>query len=409
MAQHIRSKEDINMNNSLFDENELLVDGINSGVSEEYEDTTEIEPFDPKKISITKKNIALDVVIRRMKRKTIRLTPDFQRNAVWSDKQKSLLIESLMLNIPIPMFYVAADEEGNWDVVDGLQRLTALKEYLIDNSLKIDNLEFWKEYKGKAIDDLPPVIYNRIYETEFTFVIIEPNTPENVKYNIFKRINTGGKPLSPQEIRNALYNGKGTKLLQNLAHSDSFLNATDNSINDLRMTAQECVLRYLSYLLVGTDGYFEKDFADSFLIRNLRILNNLDNIKDKSNYVMFKDGKNPKILVNSYDELIELFNKGLKRNKDFFGKDAFRLMSIKTKKRTPINRAMIETLGTLFARLSEEEFNKLLTLKDSFLKKYEKVRITNEFYRAVSRDPWTKENVNYRFKIFEKLIQETIQ
>ena len=84
-------------------------------------------------------------------------------------------------------------------------------------------------------------------------------------------------------------------------------------------------------------------------------------------------------------------------------------MSIRTKKRTPINRAMIETLGTLFARLSEEDFNKLLTLKDSFLKKYEKVRITNEFYRSVSRDPWTKENVNYRFKIFEKMIQETIQ
>ncbi|MGN0739553.1 MAG: DUF262 domain-containing protein [Treponema sp.] len=397
------------MNNSLFDENELLFDGIKSGVSEEYEDTTDIEPFDPKKISITKKNIALDVVIRRMKRGTIRLTPDFQRNAVWSDKQKSLLIESLMLNIPIPMFYVAADEEGNWDVVDGLQRLTSLKEYLIDNSLKINNLEFWKEYKDKTIDDLPPVIYNRIYETEFTFVIIEPNTPENVKYNIFKRINTGGKPLSPQEIRNALYNGKGTKLLQTLAHSYTFRIATDNSINDLRMTAQECVLRYLSYLLVGTDGYFEKDFADSFLIRNLRILNNLDNIKDKSNYVMFKDGKNPKILVNSYDELIDLFNKGLKRNKDFFEKDAFRLMSIKTKKRTPINRALLETLGTLFARLSDDDFKKLLTLKEAFLEKYEKVRITNEFYRAVSRDPWTKENVDYRFKVFEKIIQETIQ
>ena len=393
----------------LFDENEFIFEGIQSGVSEEYEDTTEIEPFDPKKISITKKNIALDVVIRRMRRGTIRLTPDFQRNAVWSDKQKSLLIESLMLNIPIPMFYVAADEEGNWDVVDGLQRLTALKEYLIDNTLKLENLEFWKDYKEKAIDDLPPVIYNRIYETEFTFVIIEPNTPENVKYNVFKRINTGGKPLSPQEIRNALYNGKGTKLLYTLAHSDTFLNATDNSINDARMTAQECVLRYLSYLLVGIDGYYEKDFADSFLIRNLRILNNLDNIKDKSNYTMFKDGRNPKILVNSYDELIELFNRGLKRNRDFFGKEAFRLMSIKTKKRTPINRALLETLGTLFAKLPDNDFATLLKNKDIFFQKYEKVRVTNEFYRAVSRDPWTKENVDYRFKVFTQIIQETIQ
>lgn len=397
------------MNSSLCDEKELVFDCEKSGVSEEYEDTTEIEPFDPKKISITKKNIALDVIIRRIKRGTIRLSPDFQRNSVWSDKQKSLLIESLMLNIPIPMFYVAADEDGNWDVVDGLQRLTALKEYLIDGTLILKTLEYWKVYKGKTIDELPPVIFNRIYETEFTFVIIEPSTPENVKCNIFKRINTGGKSLTQQEIRNALCNGKGTKLLQTLAHSDVFLDATDDSISDVRMTAQECVLRYLSYLLVGTDGFYEKDSADSFLIRNLKILNNLENIRDKSNYNMFKDGKNPKILVESYDELIELFNVGLKRNKVFFESYAFRLMSIKEKKRTPINRSLLETLGTLFARLTDDEFSRLLRNKDFFLQRYEDIRVTTEFYRAISRDPWTKENVGYRFGILKQIIQEAIQ
>lgn len=393
---------------TLFDETELLVDGEKSGVSKEFIDMTEIEPFDPKKISITKKNIALDVIIRRMKQNTIRLAPDFQRNAVWDDKQKSLLLESLMLNIPVPMFYVAADENGNWDVVDGLQRLTALKEYLIENKLTLQNLEFWKDYNGKSIEDLPPVIYNRIYETEFTFVIIEPNTPENVKYNIFKRINTGGKPLSPQEIRNALYNGNGTRLLQKLALSEDFLRVTDNSIDDKRMTAQECILRYLSYLLVGKDGFYENDFADSFLIRNLRILNNLEAIEDKSNYRLFKDGRNPLILVNTYEELENLFFQGLKRNEQFFGKNAFRLMSLKAKKRTPINRAVFETLGTLFARLSECDFNKLLSKKELFIEKYEKIRPLEEFYRSVSRDPWIKENVEYRFNTFDKIIKEVI-
>lgn len=388
---------------------ELVLDGIRAGVSVESDDGLNIKPFDPKKISITKKNIALDVIVRRMNQGSIRLSPDFQRNTVWSNKQKSLLIESLMLNIPIPLFYVSADEEGNWDVVDGLQRLTALREYLIDKTLVLSGLEFWKEYEKTGIEELPPVIYNRIFETEFTFVIIEPGTPELVKYNVFKRINTGGKPLTPQEIRNALYNGEGTRLLRRLVNSKAFLDATGGTINDSRMTAQECVLRYLSFLLVGPSGFYDDDYSDSFLNRNLQILNKLDEIPDKKNYKLFTDGKNPPIFVDSYDELVGLFEKGLNRNRILFGKDAFRLMSIKAKKRTPINRVLLETLGTLFAQLDDESFDSLLAERGGFLKKFDSLRARNEFYRAISRDPWIKENVSYRFNELSEIIKGSIR
>ena len=404
----ILTRQNIYRSNSIKMD-ELVLDGINSGVLAEEDEGVIIKPFDPKKIAITKKNIALDVIVRRMNQGSIRLSPDFQRNTVWSNKQKSQLIESLMLNIPIPLFYVSADEEGKWDVVDGLQRLTAIREYLIDKELVLSDLEFWKEYEKTGIDDLPPVIFNRIYETEFTFVIIEPGTPELVKYNVFKRINTGGKPLTPQEIRNALYNGKGTQLLRKLVKEEAFTEATGNSINDGRMTAQECVLRYLSFLMVGPGGFFDDDYSDSFLNRNLQILNRFDEIRDKKNYKLFNDGKNPPILVDSYEELVDLFEKGLNRNRLFFGENAFRLMSITAKKRTPINRVLLETLGSLFARLHDDEFNSLLANKDYFMKEYDSVRISNEFYRAISRDPWIKENVDYRFNKLNEIIRDTLQ
>lgn len=378
------------------------MDYQDSGFSFEENNHNETEPFDPQKISITKKNIALDVIIRRIKQNTIILSPDFQRNIVWNDIQKSRLIESLMLNIPIPMFYVAAKENGYWTVVDGLQRLTAIREFVISKKLLLKDLEYWQDFNGKSIDDLPPIIYNRIFETEFTFAIVEPDTPDNVKYNIFKRINTGGNPLNNQEIRNALYNGGGTNFIKKLASSEVFLNVTNNSIKDKRMIAQECVLRFISFLLVGKDGFYEKDNLDSFLIRTLKLLNTLNKKKDE------KELNNIKILVNNFNELERLFYLGLLRNKDFFGNNAFRLMSINTNKRTPINRALLETFGTLLAKLSNIEFEKLLSHKTIFLEKYEKIRVTDEFYRAVSRDPCIKKNIDYRFNILANLIYEAI-
>ncbi|QOW61697.1 DUF262 domain-containing protein [Treponema pedis] len=109
-----------------------------------------------------------------MKSGTIRLSPDFQRNEVWNITKKSQLIESLMLNIPIPMFYVAADENGNWDVVDGLQRFSTIRDFIVDNKpFALQNLEFWKEYNDKKFEDLSPILYNRLLETQLLITIIE--------------------------------------------------------------------------------------------------------------------------------------------------------------------------------------------------------------------------------------------
>ncbi|KAA6311400.1 hypothetical protein EZS27_037462, partial [termite gut metagenome] len=228
------------------------------GVEEESE---EFRPYDTGKISIDTRKISMDACLRRLEQGTIILAPDFQRNEVWGEDKKSRLIESLMLKIPIPMFYVSADEKGVYSVVDGLQRLSTIRDFVLGRDylktkdqakkgvgLKLQQLEFWgDEYNGYNFNMLPIDMQNRISETEFTFTVINPGTPEEVKRNIFKRINTGGEPLTAQEIRNALYTGPATKFLNSLSKSDEFRESTDESIKTGRMMDKELILRSLAF------------------------------------------------------------------------------------------------------------------------------------------------------------------
>ena len=164
--------------------------------------TAEIkDPFDPTTIRIDTKSVTVDLIMKRMDRDEIDLNPDFQRNTgVWDRTGQSRLIESLLLRVPIPVFYMAADKEDRWRVVDGLQRLDALKSFVLEKQLKLHGLEYLEDFQRRSYDQLPRPMQRRIDETELYCHVIQPGTPPEVMFNVFKRINTGGKPLLPQEI-----------------------------------------------------------------------------------------------------------------------------------------------------------------------------------------------------------------
>jgi len=223
------------------------------------------QPFDPALIRITTQPFNIDLLLRRIQQSALDLAPGFQRGAgIWTDEAQSRLIESLLIRIPIPAFYMDATDEDHWLVVDGLQRLTALRRFVSSKDLRLCGLEFLTVFTNHTFDQLPAKYQRRILETQVTIYLIQEGTPDNVKFNIFKRINTGGLPLSAQEIRHALNQGMVVDLLKRLAESKEFRRATAYGISDKRMADRECVLRFLAFTVTSYRMYRGGDF-DSFL------------------------------------------------------------------------------------------------------------------------------------------------
>lgn len=388
---------------------------------ENEEDDFYTDPFDPDEISINTRTFTMDGCLRRLTQGTIILNPGFQRQEVWTIDKKSRLIESLMLRIPIPMFYVSSDENGTLTMVDGLQRFSTIRDFILgkkylstrdekDNGdgFRLQDLEFWKEYEGRTFKELPTNIVNRILETEFTFTVINPGTPEELRRNIFKRINTGGLPLSSQEIRNALYIGQATTLLNELASLDIFKKATDYSIKDQRMEDKELILRFVAFLVRRYSSFNKLVNIDTWLSDTMLIVNALPNL-DSRNFKKQVNKPNATIDIRSIallsvDSIRESFILAMKRAKKLFGSHAFR-KSYPGKRRTPINKSLFETWGVLLSGITEEQFDKLYELRDEMMVEYRNLINDNDFVIIISRDSMKPTSVKKRFEFIRNLIQ----
>ncbi len=183
-------------------ENEIEEEQLYSGAFER-----EItEPFNPKDVDIISQTMVISNIIDQLKCGDILLEPDFQRHPdLWNDKKQSRLIESLMIRIPLPTFYFDSTEDDKLIVVDGLQRLYAIKRFMVlgeddEKRLKLTDLEYLKEYEDRKFEELPPNMQRRIKTQTLTTYVIRPGTPDKVRTSIFTRINTGGLTLEPAEI-----------------------------------------------------------------------------------------------------------------------------------------------------------------------------------------------------------------
>jgi len=263
-------------------------DGFDDAEDEEGDEKTErFNPYDPKLIRVDTKTFSISQVNQMINDGEIDLSPDFQRGFVWTDiTRKSRLIESLLLRIPIPVFYFAQDEEGLFQVVDGVQRLTVINSFM-KNEFKLKNLEYLSECNdkwfknGKAAkeESLDSMFVRRIQQTQLFINVIDPQTPGKVKYDIFKRINTGGKVLNNQEIRNCLACPSTRKLLRELSGSQHFQRATRGSISSTRMADDELVLRFIAFYLLDTDQSPAKEYKggmDALLDETVEFLNQAD-------------------------------------------------------------------------------------------------------------------------------------
>lgn len=267
--------------------NRLINDEDGFDDAEEGDDEQSIiNPYDPKLIRVDTKTFSIEQINQMINDGDIDLSPDFQRGFVWTDiTRKSRLIESLLLRIPIPVFYFSQDEQGVFQVVDGVQRLTVINSFMNDK-FKLKNLEYLKECNNKWYkknddknDNLDSMFRRRIQQTQIYVNVIDPQTPGKVKYDIFKRINTGGKALTNQEIRNCLANSRTRELLRDLAKSKNFMVATRGSISPTRMADEELILRFISFYLIDNNKSQTKEYKggmDSLLDETVEFLNSAD-------------------------------------------------------------------------------------------------------------------------------------
>lgn len=362
---------------------------------ETEDDSTETfmdKPFNPKEIDIISKTMSFDNIIKRLKENEIDLAPEFQRNMnLWDKKKQSQLIESILINFPLPAFYFDGSNKNKWLVVDGLQRLSTIQNFVVEKDekkkLRLTGLEFLDKLDGLSFDELPRTLQRQIEEAQIVAYIINPGTPEEVKFNIFKRINTGGLVLELQEIRHALNQGEPARLVAELAKYPEFKEATQYVIPSLRMLDREFVTRFVSFYINGSNEY--KPDLDTFLNKSM--------------------GDIKKLSLIEREKLKTDFKEAMKLASYIFGKFAFRKVFDINERRKPINKALFEVWSVSLAKLSDDERKIIRNYKKDVFKGFVKLMNSDsQFVPSITSSTGDKTRVIYRFSKIEELLKKII-
>lgn len=321
------------------------------------------------------------------------LGPEFQREFVWSPRQKSELIESILMGIPLPLFYVKENEDGVYIIVDGKQRLSTMFDF-IDNKFPLGQLKILKEYKGKYFKTLTPAEQSKIEDFALTLHVIKPPTSDQVTFDLFDRVNRSGTRLNNQEMRNALYQGHVTKMLKELAQSEEFKMVIGGEEVSKRMKDRYMILRFLSFYLwkcgksvdpdTGEPLQYKSNIED-FLSKTMRFVNKLDeeSLKALDFEEMFRC-----TMVTCYQLL---------------GRDCFRLpMKEGRSSRRPLNMALFETISYFVAQLQGYWDTKEKQIAD----RYQQLLHDPVFVEALTRSVDSKRQIDRRFDIITNAIED---
>ena len=348
------------------------------------DDDSKVIPFDPSKIDIKMDKITIASIIRRIENDELEFDSSFQRKAgLWNKKQKSQLIESIFLKIPLPAFYFDASDDDRWQIIDGLQRIGTIKEYVVDQSFALTGMEFLKDLNGCKFDQLPRALQRRIEETNLNAYLVNPSTPKNVKFNIFKRINTGGLILEPQEIRNALYQGQASMFLLKMSQSTEFRKATDYSIKPDRMLDREFCLRFVCFTQLDVEK--EYTVLDEFLNKGMEYLSVADE--------------------NTLSQVYFEFEYVMKVSNELFGKFAFRRLNTE-ERRGPVNKSLFEAWSLIILGLGDNDINILKDQKEILRKKFTTLCDDYDFQNTIRASD--KTSVKSRISRIQNMVHELL-
>lgn len=334
----------------------------------------------------------------------IKLDPDFQRHAVWTPKQKSELVESILMGIPLPLIYVKEDDKGVYIIVDGRQRLTTLFQFM-SHEFPLQNLNVLKDLNGAYFSEatkngtkfdkfLTQTQQSKIEDCQLTLHVIKPPTQDRVTFDLFDRVNRGGTRLNNQEMRNAIYQGAATKLLNTLVSFDSFKKATETSIKPDRMKDKYLVLRLIGFYLWRKKQLLsikEKGFPQ------VEYRSDLEDFLGKT--MMFLNDQAGSEFCARFPAL---FDKAMIACGAVLGTGCFRLPKNGDGPRRPINMALFETVSYLVIELID-----LLDIQPERIKgEFTNLLSDEKFIRSTEYTVDSNVSVYKRFEIVEAVIEE---
>lgn len=316
-------------------------------------------------------------VLRRIKQQRFIMDPDFQRDFIWDEAKQSRLIESVLMRIPLPVLYLAEDEQGRMIVVDGLQRLSTFQRF-VNNELQIQ-LKDRPELHKKRFNNLAPKLQNRFEDCNLTLYVIDAKVPGQTRLDIFERVNSG-VPLSRQQMRNCLFMGESTRFLKVEAKTDLFLQVTGKSLNTKTMRDREFVNRFCAFQMLDLEKYRD---MDDFLADRLRTMN-----------------AQPEYLPI----LSSQFRTTLANNFHLFGEYAFRRHSRNQNwRRGVINASLWDVMSTGLSRYSETLVKERSeSLKEAFYNLMENL----DFEDSITLSTNSTRKVRTRFGMTRAMFQE---
>ena len=350
------------------------------------------KPFDPASLKVEVKNSTVDQLRLMLKNNLIDLQPDFQRSPnLWTPQKKSRLIESIILGIPLPSFYFYIDsDKEKWVVIDGLQRLCSIQDFMVAKTLRLRGLEFLKDRcEGKSYDDFSYFDQLNMSMRSVTLNIISGVSSVEAQYIIFKRINSTGTMLSPAEIHNALFHGRAMELVKKMATSLQFKDATHYQVDEKRLLHQDYVLRFVAFYVCGYENY-------------------TGNMESLIGHAL--DFINKKATEADIQQIRSDFYESLSLSTALLGDDSFRNpkspKANKTAKAYKVSISLFEATACGLARLSAAERSRLLSHRVAFHQAYRQLFENKDFRGKLSNGTNQKKSVITRFSMLESIINK---
>jgi len=318
----------------------------------------------------------------------LKIDPEWQRSYVWDTKRASKLIESFLVDIPVPVIYLAKNEDGNYEVIDGVQRLTSIFRYF-DGGFSLIGLEMLKDLEKKKFADLPKDKQNKLHDATLRTFELSAQTSKDLLFIIFERLNRGGVTLTEMEIRNCIYRGMLNTLIKKLATYSEFTQVVNQKEMAKRMQDRTLILRFLAFYekghLKAQNGL--KEFLNDF----------------------FEVHRNPP--TSKLDDFEKKFKNAMRASLTVFGNTAFRLRRVDRNGGgewgTKVNASVFQIVATSFTNY---DLAQITQRSDAIFEEYlDMLSSDSTWVDYVSRATGDASKIRYTFQTWNNRLEEVMK